>query len=486
MRLIKNYVNGEWIESKTKEFEDVYNPGDGEVVAKCPLSTREETKEAIENAAETFKTWGRTSVLKRQKILFKLQQLLVEHTDELARFITLENGKNFKEAKGEVGRGIENVEHAASIANLLMGDNLSTIATDVEVHNYKYPIGVIGGIAPFNFPMMVPFWMFPMAIACGNTVVMKPSEKTPILMQRVTELCEEAGVPKGVLNVVNGGVEVVNEILENPQVAGISFVGSKNVGEIVYRKGCEHDKRVQALAGAKNHTIILKDADIDDTVTKAIGGAFGSAGERCMAGSVILVEEEVADEFVEKFTKAAKELKVGDASKDDDVFLGPVIRKENQERTFKYIETGIEEGATLVLDGRENIPEKGFFVGPTIFDNCKVGMKIWAEEIFAPFVSIIRVKNLKEAIDIAHQNEFANGSCIFTNNAAAIRYFRENIDAGMLGVNLGVPAPVAFFAFSGWKHSFYGDLHCNGKDAILFYTRRKVVTSQLKTGEFDK
>lgn len=486
MKLIKNYVDGQWIESNTNNFEDVYNPGDGEVIAKCPLSTREETAKAIDNAAETFKTWSKTSVLKRQKILFKLQQLLVENTDELARLITLENGKNFTEAKGEVGRGIENVEHAASIANLLMGDNLANIATDVEVHNYKYPIGVIGGIAPFNFPMMVPFWMFPMAIACGNTIVMKPSEKTPILMQRVTELCEEAGVPKGVLNVVNGGVDVVNELLENPKVVGISFVGSKQVGELVYRKGTSHDKRVQSLAGAKNHTIVLKDADIEDTVTKAIGGAFGSAGQRCMAGSVILVEEEIADEFIEKFTQAAKEIKVGDASKDDSVFLGPVIRKENQERTFKYIEEGIKEGATLVLDGRENIPEKGFFVGPTIFDNVKVGMKIWAEEIFAPFVSIIRIKSLKEAIDIAHQNEFANGACIFTNNAAAIRYFRENMDAGMLGVNLGVPAPVAFFAFSGWKHSFYGDLHCNGKDGVNFYTRRKVVTSQLRTGEFDQ
>ncbi len=486
MKLIKNYVDGQWIESNTNNFEDVYNPGDGEVIAKCPLSTREETAKAIDNAAETFKTWSKTSVLKRQKILFKLQQLLVENTDELARLITLENGKNFTEAKGEVGRGIENVEHAASIANLLMGDNLANIATDVEVHNYKYPIGVIGGIAPFNFPMMVPFWMFPMAIACGNTIVMKPSEKTPILMQRVTELCEEAGVPKGVLNVVNGGVDVVNELLENPKVVGISFVGSKQVGELVYRKGTSHDKRVQSLAGAKNHTIVLKDADIEDTVTKTIGGAFGSAGQRCMAGSVILVEEEIADEFIEKFTQAAKEIKVGDASKDDSVFLGPVIRKENQERTFKYIEEGIKEGATLVLDGRENIPEKGFFVGPTIFDNVKVGMKIWAEEIFAPFVSIIRIKSLKEAIDIAHQNEFANGACIFTNNAAAIRYFRENMDAGMLGVNLGVPAPVAFFAFSGWKHSFYGDLHCNGKDGVNFYTRRKVVTSQLRTGEFDQ
>lgn len=485
MKRIKNYIDGKWIESRSEAFEYVYNPGDGEIIAMCPLSTRVETRVAIENAYETFKSWSKTPVLKRQKILFKLQQLLVENTDNLARLITLENGKNFKEAKGEVVRGIENVEHAASIANLLMGDSLQNIATDIEVHNYKYPIGVVGCITPFNFPMMVPFWMFPMAIACGNTVVMKPSEKTPMLMQRVIELCQIAGVPKGVINLVNGAVDVVNELLENKLVAGISFVGSKSVGELVYRKGCAYDKRVQVLAGAKNHTIILKDADLNEAVSKTIAGAFGSAGERCMAGSVILVEEEIANEFVARFTQSAREIKVGDASKNDNVFLGPVIRKENQIRTFNYIEVGLQEGASLILDGRENIPNKGFFVGPTIFDHCKVGMKIWEEEIFAPFVSIIRVKNLNEAINIAKQNEFANGSCIFTNNAAAIRYFRENIDAGMLGVNIAVPAPVAFFAFSGWKHSFYGDLYCNGKDSIYFYTRRKVVTSQLKTGDFE-
>ncbi|MDD7306022.1 MAG: CoA-acylating methylmalonate-semialdehyde dehydrogenase [Peptoniphilaceae bacterium] len=486
MKKIRNYVNGEWKDSKTEEFLDVYNPGNGKVIGKCPLSTQEETKEAIEAAAKTFESWSKVPVTKRAKILFKLQNILVDHQDELADLITEENGKNHSDAYGEVGRGIENVEHAASIVNLLMGDSLSTIATDVDVTNYKYPIGVIGCICPFNFPMMVPFWMFPMAIACGNTVVLKPSEKTPILTQRIIELCEEAGLPKGVLNVVNGGSEVVNEILVNPNIVGVSFVGSKNVGEYVYHTASAHNKRVQVLGGAKNHTVILKDCDMEDTIKKVIGGAFGSAGQRCMAGSVILVENEIADEFVEKFTLAAKKLKIGDASSQSDVDLGPVIRKEAQERTFNYIQSGVDQGATLVLDGRKNIPSEGFFVGPTILDNCTTEMKVWKDEIFAPVVSIIRVKNLKSAIDIAKKHELANGACLFTNNAKAIRYFRENIPAGMIGINLGVPAPVAFYSFSGWKNSFYGDLHANGKDAVYFYTRRKVVTAQLRTGGFEE
>ena len=486
---VRNYIDGQFKDANSGKTIKVFNPGDGKVITNCPMSSHEDTKEAIDVANEKFKTFSKTSVLKRQKILFKLQNLLVENSDELARLITLENGKNHKEALGEVGRAIENVEHAASIANLLMGDTLQTIATDVEVSNYKYPIGVIGVICPFNFPMMVPlmvpFWMFPIAIACGNTVVMKPSEKTPILMQKVVEICSAAGVPEGVLNVVNGGKEVVDELLENDKIKAISFVGSKSVGEMVYEKGCMNHKRVQVLAGAKNHTIILDDADVEDTVRKTIGGAFGSAGERCMAGSVILVQDGIAEKFIRRFTEEARKLKIGDASKEEGVFLGPVIRRENQKRIFKYIEKGIEEGAKLILDGRKNIPEDGFFVGPTIFDHCKGGMEIWKDEIFAPFVSIIRIKDLKEAIELANKHEFANGSCLFTQNASAIRYFRENIDAGMLGVNLGVPAPVAFYSFSGWKHSFYGDLHANGKDSVEFYTRRKVVTSQLLTDQFN-
>lgn len=482
--VIKNYINGEWCESNTKIWEDVYNPGSGEIIAKTPMSTREETKAAIEVAQTAFEEWSKTSSLKRQKIMFTLQNLLMENKEELARTITLENGKNYADALGEVGRGIENVEHAASVFNLTMGDSSPSVATDVEVTNYKYPIGVVGAICPFNFPMMVPFWMFPLAIATGNTVVIKPSEKTPILIQKVVELCEQAGIPKGVLNVVNGGPDVVNELLENKDVKAISFVGSTKVGEYVYRHGTANDKRVQALAGAKNHTIVLDDADLDDSIPKIIGGAFGSAGQRCMASPVILVQEGIYDQFMEKFVTAAKELKVGDASKDDSVDLGPVIRKENQEKTFQYIEQGIDEGAKLILDGRENIPKNGFFVGPTIFENVTTDMTQWKEEIFAPVVSVFKIKDLKEGIDIAKKHNLANGSCLFSNDARAIRYFRENIPAGMIGINLGVPAPVAFYSFSGWRNSFYGDLHTNGKDGVEFYTRRKVVTAQYRTGDF--
>lgn len=485
MRDIRNFVDGKWIVSETNNFENVYNPGSGEIIAKCPLSTREETKSAIKVAKKAFEDWSKTPVTKRAKILFKLQNILVDNQDMLADMITLENGKNHADAFGEVGRAIENVEHAASIVNLMMGDSTSTIATDVEVTNYMYPIGVVGAICPFNFPMMVPFWMFPMAIACGNTVVLKPSEKTPLLTQKVIELCEEAGVPAGVFNVVNGGKDVVNELLENPDIKAISFVGSEHVGEYVYHTASANNKRVQVLGGAKNHTIILKDCDMKDTVRKVIGGAFGSAGQRCMAASVILVEEEIADEFIDEFTKAAKDLKVGNASKDLSVDVGPLIREEAKERTFKYIQSGVDEGASLILDGRKNIPSEGFFVGPTILDNCTTEMKVWKDEIFAPVASIIRIKNLKEGIEVAKKHELANGACLFTNDASAIRYFRENMPAGMLGINLGVPAPVAFYAFSGWKNSFYGDLHTNGKDGVYFYTRRKVVTSQLRTERFE-
>lgn len=486
MHEIKNYINGQFVEAKTDKFEDVYNPASGEVIGKTPMSTREETAEAIKIASETFESWSKVSTLKRQKILFKLQNLLTENKEELARLITLENGKVFSDALGEVGRGIENCEHAASVFNLTMGDSSPSVATDVEVHNYKYPIGVIGCICPFNFPMMVPFWMFPLAIAVGNTVVLKPSEKTPLLMKRVVELCEEAGVPNGVLNIVNGGPDVVNELLENKDVKAISFVGSTPVGKYVYHHGTENNKRVQVLAGAKNHTIVLDDADIDDAVTKIIGGAFGTAGQRCMASPVLLVQEGIYDKFMEKFIEAAQELKMGDGSKDDSVDLGPVIRKENQQRTFEQIAKGIEEGATLILDGRKNIPENGFFVGPTIFENVTTDMTQYKEELFAPVVSVFKVKTLKEAIGIAQQHELANGSCLFTNDAAAIRYFRENIPAGMLGINLGVPAPVAFYSFSGWRNSFFGDLHTNGKDGVEFYTRRKVVTAQLRSGRFEE
>lgn len=483
-RRLRNYVNGAWKESRTERYESVVNPATKEIIAYVPISTNEDIEEAAGAAAQAFESWKNVPVPRRARILFNYQQLLTEHKDELARLITLENGKNLTEALGEVQRGIENVEFAAGAPSLMMGDSLASIATDVEAVNYRYPVGVVGGIAPFNFPMMVPCWMFPMAIALGNTFILKPSERTPLLTERLVELLTEAGLPKGVFNVVYGAHDVVNGILEHPEIKAISFVGSKPVGEYVYKKGSEHLKRVQALTGAKNHTIVLNDANLDETLTNIISAAFGSAGERCMACAVVTVEEGIADEFIRQLKERAQNIKIGNGL-EDGVFLGPVIREENLKRTHQYIEKGISEGANLVCDGRHPETEDGYFVGPTIFDHVTTDMTIWKDEIFAPVLSIIRVKNLKEAVEIANRSEFANGACLFTNNASAIRYFRENIDAGMLGINLGVPAPMAFFPFSGWKSSFYGTLHANGKDSVDFYTRKKVVTARYPKPSFE-
>jgi malonate-semialdehyde dehydrogenase (acetylating)/methylmalonate-semialdehyde dehydrogenase len=479
LKTVKNYINGEWVESTSEKKEIVYNPATGEEIAIVPLSTKVEVDQAIQAANEAFKTWSQVPTPKRARILFKYQQLLVDHWDELAELITIENGKSLGEARGEVQRGIENVEFAAGISNLMMGKQLSDIASGLESGMYRYPIGVVGGITPFNFPMMVPCWMFPMAIACGNTFVLKPSERTPLLAARLAELFEEAGLPKGVLNIVNGAHDVVNGLLEHKLVKAISFVGSQPVAEYVYKKGTANLKRVQALSGAKNHSIVLKDANLDIAVKQITSAAFGSAGERCMAAAVVAVEESIADELVARLKKEADEIIIGNGL-DKGVFLGPVIREGHKERTLRYIESGIEQGATLVRDGRkdEAVNGKGYFVGPTIFDHVTQEMKIWQDEIFAPVLSIVRVKDLTEAIEFANASPFANGACLFTDSAAAVRQFRETIDAGMLGINIGVPAPMAFFPFSGWKDSFYGDLHANGTDSVEFYTRKKMVTAR--------
>ena len=484
VRRLKNYINGEWVNSQTSNYEDVLNPATKEIICQVPLSTKEDVELATKASLAAFEKWKNVAVPRRARILFKFQELITRNKLELARLITIENGKNLKEALGEVQRGIENVEFAAGAPSLMMGDSLASIATDVEAANYRYPVGVVGGITPFNFPMMVPCWMFPMAIACGNSFILKPSERTPLLTEKLVELFTEAGLPAGVFNVIYGAHDVVNGILVHPEIKAISFVGSKTVGQYIYRKGSEHLKRVQSLTGAKNHTIVLNDADLKETVPAIVAAAFGSAGERCMAAAVVTVEEGIADQFMEQLVAETKNIKIGNGL-EEEVFLGPVIREENQKRTFKYIETGIKEGAKLVTDGRENVPTDGYFVGPTIFDQVTTEMTIWKDELFAPVLSIIRVKNLKEAVAIANQSEFANGACLFTNNAGAIRYFRERIDAGMLGINLGVPAPMAFFPFSGWKDSFYGTLHANGKDSVDFYTRKKVVTARYPQASFE-
>lgn len=479
VRTVKNYIGGKWIESASENTETVYNPATGEEIAIVKLSMREEVNEAVEVAHEAFKSWSQVPVPKRGRILFKYQQLLVEHWDELAKLVTIENGKSFAEAHGEVLRGIECVEFAAGIPNLMMGKQLPDIAAGLESGMYRYPIGVVGGITPFNFPMMVPCWMFPLAIACGNTFVLKPSERTPLLAARLAELFEEAGLPSGVLNIVNGAHDVVNGLIEEKKVKAISFVGSQPVAELVYKKGTENLKRVQALSGAKNHSIVLKDANLDVAVSQITGAAFGSAGERCMAAAVVAVEEGIADAFIEKLKQAADDITIGNGL-EEGVFLGPVIRQKHKERTLSYIDSGISQGATLLRDGRKDkaTEGEGYFLGPTIFDHVTQEMKIWQDEIFAPVLSVVRVKDLTDAIDLANASAFANGACIYTDSASAIRQFRETMDSGMLGVNIGVPAPMAFFPFSGYKDSFYGDLHANGSDGVEFYTRKKMVTAR--------
>ncbi|MGA5692088.1 CoA-acylating methylmalonate-semialdehyde dehydrogenase [Cytobacillus pseudoceanisediminis] len=478
-KVLKNFINGEWVDANTEKFELVPNPATGEELARTPISTREDVDKAVQAAKEAFKTWSKTPVPKRARILFKYQQLLVDNWDELAKLITQENGKNYKEAYGEVQRGIECVEFAAGAPSLMMGKQLPDIATNIESGMYRYPVGVIGGITPFNFPMMVPCWMFPLAIACGNTFVLKPSERTPILANRLAELFTEAGLPAGVFNIVHGAHDVVNSLIDHKDVPAISFVGSQPVAEYIYKSATANGKRVQALAGAKNHSIVMPDADLDGAVKEIIAAAYGSAGERCMACSVVVAVDSVADELVEKLNEQASQLTIGNGL-DEDVFLGPVIRQENKERTSNYIEIGEKEGASLVRDGRkdEAYHENGYFIGPTIFDNVNPSMKIWKEEIFAPVLSIVRVKSLEEAIKLTNKSDFGNGACLFTQNGSSVRYFRENIEVGMLGVNIGVPAPMAFFPFSGWKNSFYGDLHANGTDGVEFYTRRKMLTAR--------
>jgi malonate-semialdehyde dehydrogenase (acetylating) / methylmalonate-semialdehyde dehydrogenase len=476
---LKNYIGGEWVDSTSSKTEITVNPATGAAIAEIPLSTKEDVDHAVQVAKEAFESWSKTAVPKRARILFKYQQLLVEHAEELARLVTMENGKSLSEARGEVQRGIECVEFAAGAPTLMMGKQLTDIATDIESGMYRYPLGVVGGITPFNFPMMVPCWMFPMAIACGNTFVLKPSERTPLLASRLAELMTEAGLPKGVLNIINGAHDVVNGLLEHNDVKAISFVGSQPVAEYVYKTGTANLKRVQALSGAKNHSIVLKDANLELAAREITSAAFGSAGERCMAAAVVAVEESVADELIARLGALADEIKIGNGL-DEGVFLGPVIREGNKVRTIDYIDSGVVQGANLVRDGRKDevVSGEGYFIGPTIFDGVTTEMKIWQEEIFAPILSIVRVKNLTEGISVANESPFANGACLYTDSASAVRQFRETIDAGMLGINVGVPAPMAFFPFSGYKASFYGDLHANGTDGVEFYTRKKVLTAR--------
>lgn len=474
---LKNYINSKWVDSNTDQSQDVLNPATGEKIAQVPISSFTDVDEAVEVAKEAFKSWRKTPVPVRARIMFKFQNILSENHEELAKMVTLENGKSYKEAYGEVLRGIECVEFAAGAPSLMMGENVSTIATDIDSEMYRYPLGVVAGITPFNFPMMVPFWMFPLAIVCGNTFVLKPSERTPILANKVAEMLQEAGLPDGVFNIVHGAHDVVNGFLTHEDIKAISFVGSEPVAKYVYEKAAANGKRVQALAGAKNHHIVMPDAEVDRTIQNIMSSAFGSAGQRCMACSAVVAVGD-SDAFIEKLVEEVKQIKMGDGM--DDVLLTPVITEESRANAVKYIELGLEEGAKLLLDGREKAKEfeNGYFLGPTVFDHVTTDMSIAKDEIFAPVLSILRADDLDGALDIVNKSRFGNSATLFSQDAKAVRQFREEAEPGMLGVNVGVPAPMAFFPFSGTKNSFFGDLHANGKDGVNFYTQKKMIVSR--------
>ncbi|WP_416149937.1 CoA-acylating methylmalonate-semialdehyde dehydrogenase [Salipaludibacillus sp. HK11] len=476
---IYNYVNGEKLYSNSKQYLNVTNPATNKVIATVPLSNKTDVDHAVKNAETTFATWSKVPVPKRARILFKYHSLLMANQVELAKLIVEENGKSYKEAFGEVLRGIECVEFATGAPSWMKGESLSTIADGIDSEMFRYPLGVVAGITPFNFPAMVPLWMFPLAIACGNTFVLKPSEQTPLLSNKLAELFTEAGLPNGVLNVVHGAHDVVNRLLEHQEVKAISFVGSQPVAKYVYETAAANGKRVQALAGAKNHHLVMPDADNDMAVNQIIMSTFGSAGQRCMACSAVVLVGG-GEEFMKLLQEKSDNINMG-SGLDEDVLLTPIIKETQLTKTLEYVKKGIEEGAQLVRDGRNEMDKftEGNFIGPTIFDFVTPEMTIAKEEMFAPVLSVFRAGNLEEGLEHIRKSKFGNGATIYSNNAQAIRKFREEADAGMLGVNVGVPAPMAFFPFSGWKESFYGDLHANGSDGVNFYTRKKMITSKV-------
>jgi malonate-semialdehyde dehydrogenase (acetylating)/methylmalonate-semialdehyde dehydrogenase len=476
---VKLLINGEFVESKTTEWRDVVNPATQQVLARVPFATQDEINAAVAAAKEAFKTWRKTPIGARARIFLKLQQLIRENMAELAATLTAEQGKTLPDAEGDVFRGLEVVEHASAIGNLQLGELANNVASGVDTYTLLQPLGVCAGITPFNFPAMIPLWMFPMAIATGNTFVLKPSEQDPMVTMRLCELALEAGVPPGVLNVIHGGEMAVNAICDHPDIKAISFVGSTKVGTHVYNRASLNGKRVQCMMGAKNHAIILPDANKEQTLNAIAGASFGAAGQRCMALPVVVLVGE-AQKWLPDLVAKAKTLKVsGGTEKGTDV--GPVISCAALSRIEGLIERGIADGATLELDGRKpNVPgyEKGNFVGPTIFSGVKPGMAIYDQEIFGPVLSVVAAKDLDEAIEFINANPNGNGTAVFTQSGAAARKFQEEIDVGQVGINVPVPVPVPLFSFSGSRASKLGDLGPYGKQVILFYTQTKTVTAR--------
>jgi malonate-semialdehyde dehydrogenase (acetylating)/methylmalonate-semialdehyde dehydrogenase len=477
---LRNFIGGEWTESSAASHHEVINPATGEVLGQTPLSGAGDVDQAVAAAQDAFTTWRRVPPVVRARYLFKLKTLMEERFEDLAASVTRENGKTLEESRGSVRRGIENVEHACGMPTLMMGQTLEDIAAGIDCEFVRQPIGVCAAITPFNFPAMVPLWFWPYAIASGNTFILKPSEQVPLTPALLIELAAEAGLPPGVLNMVHGGKDAVNALLEHPGIAAISFVGSSPVAQYVYQEAGRTGKRVQALGGAKNHIVIMPDADMHRAVANITESIFGCAGQRCLAGSVMVGVGDAYQPFRDALLEAAKGLRMG-YGMDEGVELGPVVSAGHKERVLAHIDAGCAEGADLLLDGRSSTvadyPE-GQFVGPTVFDGVDPDMTIGRDEIFGPVASVTHAGTIEEAIEKVHRSGFANATSIFTTSGRSAREFRYNVGVSMIGVNIGVAAPMAFFPFGGTKGSFYGDLKAHGHDSVQFYTDKKVVISR--------
>lgn len=473
----KLYIDGKFVDSKTSEWIDLHDPANNEIVTKVPKATQDEMNQAVKSAKEAYKTWSQTSIVTRQQIMFRLQNLIQKNTKQLAENIVLEQGKTMKDAEGDVLRGLQVVEHCCSITTLLMGETISNISRDLDTLSYRVPLGVCAGITPFNFPAMIPLWMIPMAIVCGNTFVIKPSERDPGACMLIVKMLEEAGVPPGVVNVIHGQHDAVNFICDHPDIKAISFVGSDQAGKYIYERGSKNGKRIQSNMGAKNHGVVMPDANKEHSLNQIVGAAFGAAGQRCMAlCTAVFVGE--SENWIPELVDRAKKLKVSCGSVPD-ADLGPVISPQAKDKILSLIQSGLDEGAKLILDGRQiNVPgyEKGNFIGPTILCDVTQNMKCYKEEIFGPVLLIFKAKTLDDAIEIINQNPYGNGTAIFTTNGATARKFTHEVDAGQIGINVPIPVPLPMFSFTGSKGSFLGDLNFYGKAGIQFYTQLKTVT----------
>ncbi len=484
MNLIKHFVGGKVISGNSERKGKIFNPATGEQESEVILASKADLNGAVEIAQKAFQTWSLNPPLQRARIMFKFKELIEKNFDELAKLIVSEHGKVYEDAKGSLIRGLEVVEFACGIPHLLKGEFSENVGTNVDSYSMRQPLGVAAGITPFNFPAMVPMWMFPLAIACGNSFILKPSEKDPSCPMKLAELLHEAGLPEGVFNVVNGDKEVVDAILTNQNIKSVSFVGSTPIAKYIYENAAKNEKRVQALGGAKNHLVVMPDCDLDGAVNGLMGAAYGSAGERCMAQSVAVAVGDVGDELVSRLSKKAEALKIGPGM-DKSSEMGPLVTKDHLEKVKGYVDLGVKEGAKLVLDGR-NLKlqgyENGFYIGGCLFDHVTTNMRIYKEEIFGPVLSVVRVKTFEEATKMINEHEYGNGVSIYTRDGDAGRTFASKIQVGMVGINVPIPVPMAFHSFGGWKRSLFGDSGTHGMEGVKFYTKLKTITSRWPSG----